>query len=61
MRSMLQVGSYMQTADKEQYNAKQALCLIDNCMYPCNVNNYSVCFKSIINDWMKHQAPNFLT
>ena len=44
---------YCDNVSKKQNNAIQAPSFIK---YFCKANNSAVCFRSITNDWMKHQA-----
>ena len=41
---------------QEQYKAINTLSEINNCVYYCNINDCLTRLKSIINDWMIHQA-----
>lgn len=41
---------------QDQYKAIQSLSGTNNSVYYCNVNNCLTRFKSIVNDWMRHQS-----
>jgi len=50
------VHAYCDNISQDQYKAINALSEINNCVYYCNINKCQTRFKSIVNDWMSHQA-----